>query len=159
LHLATIPYWVNVAVVGSASLVTLWRGGREERLIGGLQLFNILNAYTHLTAGSLSFGWPLHGAFPSFDSVINVEVVDVVEFAVCLMLALRGRSYWIIWASSALLLSVLTDALHFALPAIGGWAYGSAGLVWLYVVSLIVLWGALTRKPSEVAADKSPAPA
>jgi len=153
LHLATIPYWFNVAVIGAAGLVTIWRGGRDERLIGGLQVFGVLNSYTHVYAGVLYFGGPVHGTFPAFDNIINVELVDLVEFAICLLLALRGRSYWTVWASSALLLSVLTDGLHFVMPAIGGWAYGSAGLVWTYVTTFVVLWGALTRKPAPESAD------
>jgi hypothetical protein len=156
LHLATIPIWFNVAFVGGTALITLWRGGPDVRVMGALQLFLILNSYTHLD-GAISFGASPRGVYPSHDHPVPIDLVDVVEFAVCLALALRSRSYWTIWASSILLLTMLTDVLQLTLPTIGNWAYASVGLVWTYALSTILLWGALARRPP-ASASGLPAP-
>lgn len=148
MQLATIPYEVNVAAIGGMSAIAIWRGGRDERLMAVIQFVCEINSLTHLRGATLLFG-KASGVYPLHDQIVPTIPFDVLEFVVCFALALYSRRYWTLWASSILLLALLTDAMIVGLPKlVDFWAYGSASLVWNYTTSMLVLWGALSRPPS-----------
>jgi hypothetical protein len=139
MHLAEIPAPVTVGYVGGVAAFALWRGGPRERLIGTLQLLMLVNW------GVLNiFHWDVPAIFINF-----------VELVACLACTVRSRSYWTIWASAAFLVMLATRVVHEWTPRIGYWAFLSADLVWLYVATASLAWGALVWRRTERGRSRS----
>jgi len=130
-YIAPIPKELNFVLGLIVITVAVWRGGLGER--AGAAVFSLQVINEDVAALRWSIGWP----------------IDVITFAAFLALVLLGRRYWTIWALASVVLSLVTDVLD-AIMALDRWAYLSAQLVWYYVLSGSLFFGALTyRRPTK----------
>ncbi|THD77015.1 MAG: hypothetical protein E7812_13730 [Phenylobacterium sp.] len=71
----------------------------------------------------------------------------LAQLAIIIGLALRYDRYWLIWASSFLLLHVVTDLVGLR-PGTSWWAFASAHVIWSYCTSAVFLWGVWSYAPA-----------
>lgn len=128
MQIAEIPTWLSVSATAVPTLFALARRDQALRIVAGLHLAMLLNASIGLAPAAR--GLPM----------------DLVQFGVCLVIALRSPHYWPLWASAAYLLSVVTGVLRLTQPGMSAWAYASTELIWCYVATAAILCGALTSR-------------
>lgn len=135
LYIQEIPDPFTYSFYGLSVVLAAWRGRVEERVLAGFIAWQGIN---DLPGFEWSHAWP----------------TDLATFAACIGLVLYGRRYWTIWAAAAGLLALVTDILRIT-PGLGSWSYHSAKLVWSYVMTAAVIYGAWTAPH---AARSRPAP-
>jgi hypothetical protein len=105
------------AVCGAA----FWKGDREEQV----------------TAGALLLGWVATLLFRDprwLGAQTGALVIDALFFAMMVVIALRTTRYWPIFAAAFQLLAIVTHGARIADPAIRGWAYATASILWTQLV-------------------------
>ena len=148
MHLFTIPPWINYSYFGAVALLALWRGDWRARAIcacTGVTL--VASAYACHT-------WACWGPQAPPLMVWRGLAEDLPILVVCLVCVRRAERYWVLWASSFALLSVITDLLAFV-PGVTPWADGSAGIVWAHGLTTTVLIGLWPRALRGAAAPVS----
>jgi hypothetical protein len=98
-----------------------WKGGREEQV----------------TAGALLLGWVATLLFRDphwLGAQMGALVVDALFFALMVAIALRSDRYWPIAAAGFQLLAIMTHGARMADPAVRGWAYATASILWTQLV-------------------------
>jgi hypothetical protein len=128
-----LPVWVWPAALLSVCIITVWRGGDEERLAAGALLANW--AVTLILFDK---------AHPN-DLQRGILVVDLALLILYFWLALRSRRYWPLFAAAFQLLVIFTHLGRALDPAVRGWAYLTAGIIWSYLVLIAIATGAWTR--------------
>ena len=134
LHLFRIPDWFNVGFDCVVALVAFWRGAWRARAIAACQV--VLDAWSF----GVCLAWACWG--PGRPSIMAWRPMGehAVLLAVCLACVWRTDRYWVLWAGSLALLSIVTDTMSF-IPEVSPWASGSANLVWSYSLNATVLVG------------------
>lgn len=130
MHIGEIPTWLSLGATAGVTVFALSRPDRELRIVAGLHLLMLINGFGNLVVAMR--GLP----------------IDLIQFTVCMAIALRSRRYWTLWASAGYLLSVVTAILYLTQLDMSPWAYASAELIWCYVATGAMLWGALTVRPA-----------
>ena len=133
IHIEEIPFELVCLYAIAAAAVGFWRGGAERAIIGGVLLGQV----------ALGLGYDV-GPDQSV-------VLDVVTLTICMMVALRGRGYWTLWAAASPLLSMVTHALRVG-PGLTIWSYYSAQQAWFIELATALLLGSLPlrRRPALV---------
>lgn len=111
--------------------VAAWRGRDDERLAAGGYLANWALTLVVFKDRSVDTQW-------------GVLVVDLALLVLYLWLAMRSRRYWPLLATGFHLLAVITHVARAMDPAVGGWAYLTAELIWSYMVIGTIGYGAWT---------------
>lgn len=112
--------------------LTIWRGGPEERGAANALLIAWLFSKILYRYQGLQTEW-------------GILVVDTALLAFLMWIALRSRRYWPLFAAGFYLLAVVTHLAEIVNPAVGGWAYITAGIMWSYLLAFAIAYGALTR--------------
>lgn len=141
--LSPLTYWLLLTAV---AIYTLWRGGRDERLV---MLICI--------AASLSSLLVIGAWRNSFSTVeIGILVVDHLALFGFIAVAIYSPRFWPLWVAGFQLvasLSHLMKAVHFELiPQ----AYAAAERLWVYPIFAVLLvgtWRAQRRRTIAATAD------
>lgn len=129
MHLFIVPAWFHALFCFGIALIAFWKGGPQVRVV----------AATTLVVGFVA---PYFGCFHYFACPAWRELAgDGLMLAICLACLARAERYWLVWATSFALLSVITDLLGLV-PGVTFWAFASLNWIWLYLLNLAVLWGA-----------------
>lgn len=142
LQLFVIPKWVHAVVLSALMLGVFWRGGWRERFIASSHLAQFV-----ITVTACRFVMCWRDGLPN--PIWRTLASDTAMLAVCLFCAWRTERHLLLGASSFALLSVITDLLGLFMPGVTVWAYGSANIVWAYLLDLCVLWSALSDPPHD----------
>lgn len=124
-----LSVWLTLLLFWSICGLTIWKGGREERLIASVLMLNTL-----FTPIIKRFDWASAGLFAA----------DVVQLIVFLLVALKTRRWWPLFAAAIQLLMVLTHMARLMDRSLGAWAYITGGVIWTYALLGCVLFGGLT---------------
>lgn len=124
IHIDEIPFTLICLYVVVAASVAFWRGGAERAVIGAVLLGQV----------ALALGFDI--------SPTPSVLVDAATLAICMIVVLRGRGYWTIWAAASPLLSMVTHVLR-AGPGLSAWSYYSAQQAWFLELTTALLIGAL----------------
>lgn len=135
MHLFVVPIWFNLTFVSLVTLAAFVWGGWRERLVASV----VCARWYIATAAYL---WPSWVPFDPPPTEWRVAVSGVAIAMACLVGAVRGRSYWLIWASAFAILNVITDLPEVFHLGISHWASRSAARIWLYLMGAMILWGA-----------------
>lgn len=127
LYIQEVPDPVTYGLYSLSVVLAAWRGRVEERVLAAFIAWQALNGF--LPGAEWTHGWP----------------TDLVTFAACIALVLYGGRYWTIWAAAAALLGLVTDVLR-VMPGLSSWSYASAKLVWSYVMTAALIYGAWTAR-------------
>jgi hypothetical protein len=127
--------------------LAVWRGRDDERL----------GAAAYLAAWALSM---MVFRARSSDLQEGVLLIDTGLFALFLLLAMRSRRFWPLFAAGFQLLAVVTHVARILDAGVSGWAYITAGVVWGYLVIFAIGYGSWTapRRYAEIADDPENAP-
>jgi hypothetical protein len=131
--------WMALLLFWSICGLAIWKGGREERLIAAVLILN-----TFLTPIIKRSDWASAGLF----------VTDVVQLIIFLLIALKTRRWWPLFAAAIQLLMVLTHTARHMDPTLGAWAYITGGVIWTYALLGCVLFGALTTWRTRVLEER-----
>ena len=137
---------VWAATVVAVCLIAVLRGGSYERLAAGGMLaawaFTLLFYRTN-------FREPEWG-------ILAVDVAALVLFT---WIALRSDRFWPIFAAGFHLLAIVTHLARTVDQTVGHWAYGTAEILWGYLLAFAIAYGAWTAPafpPEAMAAPKAP---
>ncbi len=128
----TLWYFALQALGLVAFAVALWKGGRVERQAAAVLIVNFL----------------LTIAITLSRSIHTTKIITVVEGATALVflwLALSRQRWWLLAATSGLMLCVFTWAVRLLLPGIGYETAASAAVGEWALVYLALMGGALER--------------
>jgi hypothetical protein len=128
-HLGEIPHQVFGLLIGASVGVGFWRGGREGAVLGLTVL------------AQLALAWGLFGLGIS-RPVWSSPAVDLATLAICVVIVLRSRNYWTVWAAASPLLALATLVLQAAVD-FTPWAYLSAQRAWTLLFVAAVIAGPL----------------
>lgn len=139
LHLFVIPRWILLAIPLTVFAITLVGADWRARAIAGFQVLII--AVVSVLA---------HFYCPGVCQVIGEPAIlkwrwvveDPALLAVCFLCARRARRYWTLWATSAVVLILINDAIQNFWPGISLWATMSANIVWNELLEVCILVGA-----------------
>lgn len=138
LHEIRALVWASTII--GIGLLAFWRGGRDERLA----------SYVLLAAWGLSV---LLARTNFAQTEWGVLLIDAVLFAGLVAIALRSKRHWPLFAAGFHLLAIVTHIADTIDPAVEGWAYFTAEIIWGYLVAFAVAYGAWTaprrRAPQE----------
>jgi hypothetical protein len=149
MHLFTIPPWINYSYFAAAALIILWRGdGRARAICAGVGVSIAASAYACRTWSCWGAGSPPLMAWRGLSE-------DVPVLMICLACAWRAERYWVLWASSFALLSLVTDLLTLTL-GVTPWANGSASIVWTQGLTTTLLVGVWSGRPRARPASAPP---
>lgn len=129
MQLHEIRALVWAATIIGVGLIAFWRGGRDERLA----------SYVLLAAWGLSV---LLARTDFAQTEWGVLAIDAALFAGLVGIALRSDRYWPLFAAGFHLLAVVTHIADTVDPAVEGWAYFTAEIIWGYLVVMTVGYGA-----------------
>jgi hypothetical protein len=115
----------------SVCAIAVWRGRDEERLSAGAVLANWALTLTVFKSRSEDTQW-------------SVFVLDFAVLVLFFWLAMRSERYWLLFATGFQVLLVVTHLAHAVDPAVSGWAYLTASLMWSYLVLLAIGYAAWT---------------
>lgn len=130
-----------LAVCGLA----VWRGRDDERLAAGGYLAAWALTVVVFKDRSRDIQWA-------------VMIIDACLMILFLVLAMRSRRYWPLFAAGFQLLAIATHAARALDAGISGWAYLTAGLVWGYLSVFAIGYGAWTapRRYADIEALETP---
>lgn len=133
MHLFYIPDWFNHAYVAAVAAIALWRGGPRPRAVALTLL--IVTSMQHIIMRT----WPP----PTRDAPSHIleASLDLIILVVCLACAIRGRGYWVLWASSFVLLGLINQLLGFIGVGLSAWAIASGNIIWAYTLGAAIVWG------------------
>ena len=126
-----LPHWVWPTALMAVCAIAVWRGGDDERLAAAGILADWALSLLVFKPHSEATQW-------------GVLIVDAALLGLYLWLALRSRRHWPLFAAGFQVLMVVTHLGRAVDPAVSGWAYITAGLVWAYLVLLTIGYGAWT---------------
>ena len=88
---------------------------------------------------------------------VGVFIVDVVTFAIFVLIALRANRFWPLWVSAFLGLGVLGHLGRLVGPETFWWAYAVVLTIWSYPIVLLFALGAFLhrRRLTRHGADRS----
>lgn len=129
-----IPYsaWMAIAFFWAVCGFAVWKGGWEERIVGGALALAILATPIVKDHHWLGPQW----------GVLSVDLVLLVLIGV---IALRTERWWPLPAAAFQLLGVMTHAARIADQSVGGWAYITAGVIWSYALLITITVGAFNH--------------
>jgi hypothetical protein len=135
-RLFIIPSQAHVALFVSTLLIAWWRGGWRERLIATIA------AAQYFAAVTFPAGW---GSANHIVRGSRSLIGDLLMLAACVVCVRGARRYWVIWAATFALLSVVTDIAFLLSPTITSFAFISADDIWAWAQAWVVIWAALTN--------------
>jgi len=110
--------------------IAVWRGRDDERLAAAAVLADwALSVFVYRVTSETQW---------------SVLIVDSLQFAVFLWIALHSARYWPLAAAAFALLELMTHLAHAADPTVGGWSYITAEVIWSYLLLITVSYGAWT---------------
>jgi len=107
-------------VIGAGCLFALWNGGVEERL-----------AAAAFAVGT--FAAPLLKDHHWMGTQWSIFAVDLAYLALLMVIALRSRRYWPLFAAGFQFLAILTHVASLVDRDLRAWAYITAGVIWTYL--------------------------
>lgn len=116
-------------MIGAVCLFSIWKGGAEERVAA-------------ITYGSAALVAPLIRDQRWIGTQWGLFWVDAVCFSLLLIIAMRTKRYWPIWAAGFQLLALLMHPASMVDKAVGAWAYITAGIIWTYLTLFAIGIGA-----------------
>ena len=126
-----LPPWFGLTLMATVCGAAFWKGDREEQV----------------TAGGLLLGWVATLALRD-PRWVGIQwsgfAIDGLFMVMITIIALRSRNFWPLAAAAFQLLAMLTHVARMADPAIGGWVYATAGIVWTFLVEFALgvgVWG------------------
>ena len=125
-----LPHWVWPSALMAVCALAVWRGREEERLAAAAVLADWALSLFVFRVGE--------------ETQWSVLVVDSGQFGVLLWIAMRSRRYWPLSTAAFGLLQLVTHLAHALDPAVSGWSYMTAELIWSYMLLLTVAYGAWT---------------
>lgn len=121
-----LPVWVIPQVQGLASGFAILRGGRDERLIGGGEALLLAVQVMAMRTSVLA---------------VRLDAITApCEFVYVLAVALRSNKAWPMAYCAVVLVSLMTVVVELFAP-VDKWAYGTAGVVWNILESLVLVIG------------------
>ena len=125
----TIPAMVGFVVMAAVCLYALLRGGRPEKIAGGVIAVawvasSLLQDRIHILSPQWAVAW-----------------LDVVLFVVFVIMALRWRRGWLIIACATQLLTAATHFTTLLDPRLFALAIITAYYVWSYATLIALAWG------------------
>jgi len=131
MHLFYIPNEFTNAYIGSAAVLSWWKGDWQARAITACQMVIM----------AIGYFWTYGLHQPTDRPHWWWYAEDFVLLAACLAGVPRAKRYWPIWASSFALLILLTDLFMLIGPQITFWADLAASFVWNYLLTATILIG------------------
>jgi hypothetical protein len=126
----TLVWAVTVLVVCAIAVL---RGRRDEQVAAGVMLAAWALTLVVLRAGFQKLEW-------------GILLVDVGALVAFVWIALQSSRYWPMFAAGFHLLAVVTHLARVADPAVGGWAYYTAEILWGYLLAVAIGYGAWTAR-------------
>jgi len=124
--LFVLPTWITRLVLALVLIYALARGGRDERIVAICMLLD--NLYDQL-----------HPHY--YGQMLASHLLrDGAQTLVFGWLALGAERYWLLLAAAVGLATVVTDVAELILR-VHGWAYGTAMLVWGYLLLFTLAYG------------------
>ena len=111
--------------------VAVWRGRDEERLAAAAVLADWALTVFVYKVRSEETQW-------------GVLVVDAGQFVVLLWIAMRSQRFWPLFTAGFGLLQLVTHLANAIDPAVTGWSYLTAELIWSYMLLFTVGYAAWT---------------
>lgn len=129
------------------TVAVAWRfGGRSERW--GALILVLGTIATSIVQRFTPFDWRTHrGA---------LIAVDVAVLAALLVLALRSRRFWPIWATAFHLIGLSSHGTSYVLPRGVMQAYVIFQGFWAYPIMVCIVVGALSHRPAARRRDPRP---
>jgi hypothetical protein len=136
-----LPPWVWPTAVISAGALSLLRGRDEERLAAFALLSGWAVTMVVYRAASSGAQW-------------GIMVVDAVQTAAFVWLAMRSRRHWPMFAAAFGLLQVVTHGAKALDTRISPWAYITAQIIWSYLIVYVIIYASWTapRRYAEIEA-------
>lgn len=132
-----LPIWFTPHVAGLSCGYAILKGRTEERAVAvsrmsllGLSVASYGFAGAHMTQSDL-----LESAY------VRSLLVQAVELAVALVVALRSNRRWTLFYAATVLVSVMTSCIQLIAP-VSLWAYGTGIFIWDYLEDLTLVVGA-----------------
>jgi hypothetical protein len=116
-----LPPWLGVVVSIVVCGGALWKGGREERLIGAVLLLNFA-----ISIFLRDISWP-RVQLAGF-------IADLATLALMFAVALWSKKFWPMFAAAFQLLSVMTHVGKMLDPLMHQLAYLTAIIIWTYLI-------------------------
>ncbi|HEY5410808.1 MAG TPA: hypothetical protein VIJ94_08775 [Caulobacteraceae bacterium] len=130
----TLPQQIWTALMLAVAALALWRGGWPERTIAfGMVVDSIASGILQNTRD-----W---GA-PQWADL----AIDVIYLAVMIWVALRSDRWWPLWAAAFQVISIAIYVARMVDPRVGALAPFTAGVIWSYLILVVVAIGALGRR-------------
>lgn len=126
-----VLFWA--ATVLFVCSLTLWRGGRDERL-----------AMSAVVIGWLLTLVAIHFRFARTEW--GILAVDIMMLTTFVWIALRSSRYWPIFTAAFQLLAVMTHVASILDQRVEHWTYITAQIIWGYLVVIAVGHGAWTAR-------------
>jgi hypothetical protein len=133
-----IRAFVWAATVLVVCALAVWRGRRDEQLAAGIMLAAWAVTMLVSRSGFQQMEW-------------GILLVDLAALAGFITIAMTSHRYWPLFAAGFHLLAIVTHAGRSMDPAVGGWAYLTAEILWGYLLAIAIGYGAWTapRSPLE----------
>ena len=106
-------------------------GGAPERIGAAIFLIGSVLTYVTLEISPIDFRGVEVGVF----------IIDVVTFAVFILLAVRANRFWPLWMSALLGLGVVGHLAMLLQPHVIPWAYAVVLSIWSYPILLLIATG------------------
>lgn len=124
-----------------------WRfGGRSERW--GVLILALGTIATSIVQRFTPFDWRTHRS-----ALVAVDAAVLVAF---LVLVLRSRRYWPIWATAFHLIGLASHGISYVVPRGTMQAYAIFQGFWAYPMMLCIVAGSLSRRSKRVGRDREP---
>jgi hypothetical protein len=131
-----IPVTIQSRFVVLVLVAALVKGGVRERAVALAWAFpNYL--FPMMISEFVCSNWCMTGS-------LRVQLAlfdDLILLSACALAALRADRYWVLWAGSLALLSVLTDAVVLSVPELTYWEFAAADTVWWFLTGAAIAWG------------------
>jgi hypothetical protein len=126
-----LPPWIWPSALMAVCAIAVWRGRDEERLAAAGLLANWALSLMVFKSRSEDTQWA-------------VFLLDAGFWSILLWIAFRTRRFWPLFAAGFQLLVIVTHLGHAIDPAVSGWAYLTAQLVFSYLILGAIGYGAWT---------------
>lgn len=127
-------YFIGLLVI--CSVYAFIAGGGPERI--GAAAYALSVAATYLILWSHASEWQT--------VELGVFTVDVLVFAIFVILAVRADRYWPLWVSALLGLGILGHMARWAGPDVIPWAYAVILTIWSYPILAIIALGTFNHQ-------------
>lgn len=136
MHLFNIPVWIGLTYTAIATLLAFVGRDWRARAIAACQAASVIDVDVFCDA------WACHTRTLQWLNVSRMAIEDLVTLAVCVVCLVRAKRYWVLWATSFVVLITITDALLAFDAHVSQWAGASAIVVWNYALNTAILIGA-----------------